>query len=108
MILLKATQEKVLSVLQSVAGIVERRHTLPILASVMTRTPTFYEPNSRVSAVVLCAPRKRVHTKPYMCEGMDSSQIETRKIGRCFKRGWENCWRLVCDGGIRRRSLNSW
>ena len=37
MIVLKATQEKVLSVLQSVAGIVERRHTLPILANVLLR-----------------------------------------------------------------------
>ena len=37
MIVLKATQEKVLSALQSVAGIVESRHTLPILANVMIR-----------------------------------------------------------------------
>ena len=37
MIVLKAPQEKVLSVLQSVAGIVERRHTLPILANVLIR-----------------------------------------------------------------------
>ncbi len=37
MIVLKATQEKILSVLQSVAGIVERRHTLPILANVLIR-----------------------------------------------------------------------
>ena len=37
MIVLKDTQEKVLSALQSVAGIVERRHTLPILANVMIR-----------------------------------------------------------------------
>ncbi len=37
MIVLKATQDKVLAVLQSVAGIVERRHTLPILANVMLR-----------------------------------------------------------------------
>ena len=37
MIILKATQDKVLSVLQSVAGIVERRHTLPILANVLIR-----------------------------------------------------------------------
>ena len=37
MIVLKATQEKLLSVLQSVAGIVEKRHTLPILASVLVR-----------------------------------------------------------------------
>jgi len=37
MIVLKATQEKLLSVLQSVSGIVERRHTLPILANVLIR-----------------------------------------------------------------------
>ncbi|MDP3701176.1 MAG: DNA polymerase III subunit beta [Hylemonella sp.] len=37
MIVLKATQDKVLSVFQSVSGIVERRHTLPILANVMIR-----------------------------------------------------------------------
>ncbi len=37
MIVLKATQDKVLLMLQSVAGIVERRHTLPILANVLMR-----------------------------------------------------------------------
>jgi DNA polymerase III subunit beta len=37
MIVLKAAQEKVLGALQSVAGIVERRHTLPILANVLVR-----------------------------------------------------------------------
>ena len=37
MIVLKATQDKVLAALQSVAGIVERRHTLPILANVLIR-----------------------------------------------------------------------
>jgi DNA polymerase-3 subunit beta len=37
MIVLKATQSKVLDVLQSVSGIVERRHTLPILANVLIR-----------------------------------------------------------------------
>ena len=37
MIVLKATQEKLLSALQAVAGIVERRHTLPILANVLLR-----------------------------------------------------------------------
>ena len=35
MIVLKATQDKILAALQSVAGIVERRHTLPILANVL-------------------------------------------------------------------------
>src|ERR1700754_4083500 len=37
MIVLKSTQDKVLSALQAVAGIVERRHTLPILANVLIR-----------------------------------------------------------------------
>ncbi|CAN5718475.1 DNA polymerase III subunit beta [soil metagenome] len=37
MIVLKAPQEKILSALQAVAGIVERRHTLPILANVLIR-----------------------------------------------------------------------
>ncbi len=37
MIVLKATQSKLLAILQSVSGIVERRHTLPILANVMLR-----------------------------------------------------------------------
>jgi len=37
MIVLKAAQEKVLAALQAVSGIVERRHTLPILANVLMR-----------------------------------------------------------------------
>lgn len=37
MIVLKAAQQNVLVALQSVAGIVERRHTLPILANVLLR-----------------------------------------------------------------------
>jgi DNA polymerase III subunit beta len=37
MIVLKTTQEKVLGALQSVSGIVERRHTLPVLANVLIR-----------------------------------------------------------------------
>ena len=37
MIVLKTAQEKVLAALQSVAGIVERRHTLPVLANVLLR-----------------------------------------------------------------------
>ena len=37
MIVLKAPQQKLLETLQSVAGIVERRHTMPILANVLMR-----------------------------------------------------------------------
>lgn len=43
MIVLKCTQDKVLSVLQSVAGIVERRHTLPILANRLSISSGFPE-----------------------------------------------------------------
>ena len=40
MIVLKASQENIVATLQSVVGIVERRHTLPILANVMIqKTP---------------------------------------------------------------------
>ncbi|HNO42581.1 MAG TPA: DNA polymerase III subunit beta [Ottowia sp.] len=37
MIVLKTTQDRLLAALQSVAGIVERRHTLPVLANVLLR-----------------------------------------------------------------------
>ncbi len=37
MIIFQAPQDRVLSALQSIAGIVERRHTLPILANVLIR-----------------------------------------------------------------------
>ena len=37
MIVLKTTQNQLLGALQSVAGIVERRHTLPVLANVLLR-----------------------------------------------------------------------
>ena len=37
MIVFQSTQDKVLAALQSVAGIVERRHTLPVLANVLIR-----------------------------------------------------------------------
>ncbi len=37
MIVLKSPQEKILGALQAVAGIVERRHTLPVLANVLLR-----------------------------------------------------------------------
>lgn len=40
MIVLTTTQEKLLSALQLVSGIVERRHTLPVLANVLMRTGT--------------------------------------------------------------------
>ena len=35
MIVLKSTQDKILAVLQSIAGILDRRHELPVLAKVL-------------------------------------------------------------------------
>ena len=46
MIVLKTAQEKVLSALQAVAGIVERRHTLPILANVLLERPLLPRPGA--------------------------------------------------------------
>ena len=43
MIVLKATQDKVLAILQSVSGIVERRHTLPVLANRLSISSGFPE-----------------------------------------------------------------
>ena len=37
MLMIKATRDAILRPLQTVAGIVERRHTLPILANVLVR-----------------------------------------------------------------------
>lgn len=53
MIVLKETQDKILKVLQSVAGIVERRHTLPALANVLlcnTDSVAAFEPNKTARA----------------------------------------------------------
>jgi len=59
MIVLKATQDKVLAVLQSVAGIVERRHTLPILANVLCRrTASFGFMELDISPSALEAPAR--------------------------------------------------
>lgn len=107
MIVLKATQEKVLSVLQSVAGIVERRHTLPIFASVVIGTSTSYDTNSRICTVGLYAPQQKVLAKLSMWERLDGSQRMLEEIERFYMRAWTSCWRLVCDRGTRRRGLNS-
>jgi hypothetical protein len=59
MIVLKAAQEKVLSALQAVSGIVERRHTLPILAKPEVETVTVVEMNPHVIKLVEPCLRKR-------------------------------------------------
>ena len=50
MIVLKATQDKTLSMLQSIADIVERRHTLPSLVNVLIRKTNTTPTASRASA----------------------------------------------------------
>jgi hypothetical protein len=45
MIVLKCTQDKLLSVLQSVSGIVERRHALPLFQNVLVRGLASATPN---------------------------------------------------------------
>jgi hypothetical protein len=45
MIVFKCTQDKLLSVLQSVSGIVERRHTLPLFQNVLLRGSASTTPN---------------------------------------------------------------
>ncbi|OZA84937.1 MAG: DNA polymerase III subunit beta, partial [Burkholderiales bacterium 34-67-9] len=37
MIVVQSTQDKLLAALQAVSGIVERRHTMPVLANVLLR-----------------------------------------------------------------------
>jgi hypothetical protein len=56
MIVLKAPQDQVLSVLQSVSGIVERRHTLPILANVLIRKTVLRCNSRRVTSKSRSAP----------------------------------------------------
>ena len=79
MIVLKATQDAVLSILQSVAGIVERRHTLPILANVLIRKTNTTQTAARTSAskaylsTGLKAVRNRAMSVVASCVGFFSS-----------------------------------
>jgi len=79
MIVLKATQDKILAVLQSVAGIVERRHTMPILANVLTRKTDTNPPASQASGsnsylfAGLKAVRNRAMSVVPCCVGFFSS-----------------------------------
>ena len=86
MIVLKATQDKILSVLQSVAGIVERRHTLSIPASVLVRNTSgnsselvgAYEPNKTARATAqLFRPwlsHVQAGSNPYLSAGLNSAR----------------------------------
>ena len=76
MIVLKSTQEKFLQALQSVAGIVERRHTLPILANVLLRK------NGADLELTTSDLEIQVHTKAQLNgdAGSFSSTVGARKL----------------------------
>ena len=72
MIVLKATQDAVLSILQSVAGIVERRHTLPILANVLIRKADTTPTASKASA-----------SKAYLSTGLKAVRNQAMSVVPC-------------------------
>ena len=95
MIVLKATQDQILSVLQSIAGIVERRHTLPILAKVLLRNADgegarlvgVYVPNkiARAAATLfrpVCSQLQRVPATGHFVMGLKSFRQGLIAIGR--------------------------
>jgi len=69
MIVLKAAQAQVLEALQSVAGIVERRHTLPILANVLLR--------KNGDAIEFTTSDLEIQVRTHAELGGDSGQIAT-------------------------------
>ena len=86
MIVLKATQDQILSVLQSVAGILGRRHTLPIPASVLARIigahsskqVGAYEPNKTARATAQLFRPLLSHiqagSNPYLSAALNSAR----------------------------------
>jgi hypothetical protein len=97
MIVLKATQDKILCVLQSIAGIVERRHTLPILANVLIRkTDTqlselveAFEPIQTTKVVVNCfwpQPKdvQSGSSNAFLSIGLKSASSRAMSVGPCF------------------------
>ncbi len=69
MIVLKAPQEKLLAALQSVAGIVERRHTLPVLANVLLRKTG--------SAIEITTSDLEIQVRTHADLGGDSGNLST-------------------------------
>lgn len=97
MIVLKATQDKILSVLQSVAGIVERRHTLPILENVLIRKTgahlpelvEAFEPIQTAKAIVNCfwPQLKDIQSgssNAFLSIGLKSASNRAMSVGPCF------------------------
>jgi hypothetical protein len=107
MIAIRATQEKVLAVLQSVAGIVERRNTLPTIAvNVIVRIePTFIEATEIVPSVFLYAPDEPAVEMRSLYKA--ARYAETPGIDATNRRRREaaSYWRYLADGSIKRRWL---
>lgn len=74
MIILKDTQEKILSAFQSVAGIVERRNTLPILSNVML--------NKTEQQIQLTTSDLEIQIQTVANLGGDSTQFSTTVAAR--------------------------
>ena len=72
MIVFKATQDKILSVLQSVAGIVERRYTQPNLDKVLIRKT---DPNPAAS--------KASASSAYLSTGLKAFRNRAMSVALC-------------------------
>jgi len=99
MIVLKATQDKILSILQSMAGIVERRHALPTLANVLTRADElqFVEISA---AVLLHAPRKQLNPVRSMSYGAFRELTLGESCVGLFRREESaRNWQVISDSG---------
>lgn len=84
MIVLKAPQDQVLGALQVVSGIVERRHTLPVLTNVLNRpcrAVSIYEEFLRLASELPPLPRLLPMLPPPPAVGIVSPPIKLR-LGR--------------------------
>ena len=98
MIVLKATQGQILNVLHSVAGIVERRHALPILASVLIEQD---DPQIvRLGPVLLHAPQKRLTPVLSASYGLLSLLIGGKgRVGLSHREEGTRHWQVISDSG---------
>lgn len=83
LIVLKATQEKILAALQSVAGIVERRNTLPILANVLIRKTGVFFTDDEVPTSI-CQQRMKSSISTYFPLHMNTCSKELSKRASGF------------------------
>jgi DNA polymerase III sliding clamp (beta) subunit (PCNA family) len=100
MIILKATQERLLAVLQSVAGVVERRHVLPILAQALIRkSDTANHMPAQVEAPVMLHDLSNSVRKLNRDQGSSRSEQGLGLVSsRRRRRTGPSCWRQVADG----------